>query len=465
MSQCLRPIYIKIDRRDKILKSMSLKTDAVYQARTRYKDIRPTLIDLVPVPCGKCIECLKNRQNNMVARCNAEAEKRGTFGFLTLTYDDEHLPIAQSLWRVSKETGEIERLEDGEVICSARDSLFVDRARILDILPKEKGPKPVYYDRYIDGFEDEEFRYFFRLTPTVCRTDVRLWLKRSRVRYERKFGCKFSPFSYVAVSEYGPNTCRPHYHLAFFGLNKFELEWLAYQWKYGYTDYKFVNHVNPDGTNGFQIASKYLGKYMTKGKFDCESVCDKSAEKPRVCQSKGIGKSMLEKLRPQMCGFDMFGEYDLDTFFCPSLGRCLNENELNQLSNEIPKRLSYCVGPNLRLPIPRVIREAIFFRKKVERGTRKQYVFDEFGNSSTKEVQVSKVARVPTSLWLMVSYAIRAHFSADNTAKFIEYCSRYPEGQIFKACRDFAYYAESHSSLTELASEKNYIDFLSSSVF
>lgn len=465
MSQCLRPIYIKVDRRDKILKSMSLKTDAVYQARTRYKDIRPTLIDVVPVPCGKCIECLKNRQNSMVARCNAEAEKRGTFGFLTLTYDDAHLPIAQSLWRVVKETGEIERVEDCEIICSARDSLFFDRARLLDILPKRKGPKPVYVDRFIDGFEDEQYSYFSRITPSVCRTDVRLWLKRSRVRYERKFGCKFSPFSYVAVSEYGFNTCRPHYHLAFFGLNKYELEWLACQWKYGYTDYKFVNHVNPDGTNGFQIASKYLGKYMTKGKFDCESVCDKSAEKPRVCQSKGIGKSMLEKLRPQMCGFDMFGEYDLDTFFCPSLGRCLNENELNQLSNEIPKRLSYCVGPNLRLPIPRVIREDVFFHKKVERGTRKQYVFDEFGKVSTKEVQASRVTRIPTSLWLMVSSAIREHFSADNTAKFIEYCSRYPEGQIFKACSDFAYYAESHASLSELASEKNYIDFLSSSVF
>ena len=465
MSQCLHPIFIKIDRRNQACKHVAMPYDAVLQARTRYRDVRPTLIDVVPVPCGKCIECLKNRQNAMVSRCHAEAEKRGTFGFLTLTYDDEHLPIAQSLWRCSKETGEIERVEQGEIICSARDSLFVDRARVLDLLSVKKGPKPVYFDKFIDGFEDDEYLYFFRLTPSVCRTDVRLWLKRSRVRYERKFGCKFSPFSYVAVSEYGPNTCRPHYHLAFFGLNKFELEWLAYQWKYGFTDYKFVNRINPDGTDGFQIAARYIGKYMTKGKFDCDSVCDKSAEKPRVCQSMGIGKSLLDKLRSSMCGFDLYGEFDLDTLFCPTLGRCLNENELNTLSNEIPKRLSYCVGPSLRLPIPRVIREAVFFNKRTEVGTEKRFDFDEFGRTCIKEVKKTKVTRLPTTLWLVVSSAIREYFSDDNTAKFIEFASRYPEGEVFKACGDFAFYAEAHTSLSELASEKNYIDFLSSSVF
>ena len=465
MSQCLRPIFIKVDRRRQSLKEVALPSDEVLQARTRYRDIRPSLIDIVPVPCGKCIECLKNRQKAMVSRCHAEADKRGTFGFLTLTYDDAHLPISQSLWRCDKQTGEIERVDAGEVICSARDSLFVDRSRVLDLLQYRKGPKPVYFDKFIDGFEDEHFSYFFRLTPSVCRADVRLWLKRSRVRYERINGCKLSPFSYVAVSEYGPNTCRPHYHLAFFGLNKSELEWLSNEWSYGYTDCKFVNRINPDGTDGFQIASRYIGKYMTKGKFDCDSVCDKSAEKPRVCQSMGIGKSLFDKLRPTMCCFDMYGEFDLDTLFCPTLGRCLNENELNALSNELPKRLSYCVSGNFRLPIPRVIREAVFFHKRVEKGTAKRFLFDDFGRVSVKEVSKTKITRIPTTLWLVVSTAIREHFSDDNTAKFIEYSSRYPEGEVFKACGDFAYYVESHASLTEMASEKNYIDFLSSSVF
>lgn len=465
MSQCLRPIFIKVDRRNQSLKNMVLQSDAVYQARTRYRDLRPSLLDVVPVPCGKCIECLKNKQNAMVSRCNAEAEKRGTFGFLTLTYDDAHLPIAQSLWRCSKETGEIERVSDAEIVCSASDDLFLDRARVVDLLPKLKGPKPVYVDRYIDGFEDDEFAYFSRLTPSVSRVDVRLWLKRSRVRYERKFGAPLSPFSYVAVSEYGPNTCRPHYHLAFFGLTKDELVWLANEWSYGYTDYKFVNRVNPDGSNGFQIAARYIGKYMSKGKFDCDCVLSKSAQKPRVCQSKGIGSSLIDKLRSQMCGFDIYGEFDLDTFYCPTLGRCLNESELNTLSNELPKRLSYCVGNDLYLPIPRIVRESVFYHKRVEKGTRNRVFFDEFGRPYSKEVSETKVTRIPTSLWLLVSSAIREHFFDDNSAKFRNYCSQYPEGEIAQACRDFAYYGEVDSSLSEMVGEKNYLDFLSSSVF
>ena len=50
MSQCLHPIFIKVDRRNQSRKHIALVSSPVYEARTRYKDIRPTLIDVVPVP-------------------------------------------------------------------------------------------------------------------------------------------------------------------------------------------------------------------------------------------------------------------------------------------------------------------------------------------------------------------------------------------------------------------------------
>ena len=356
MSTCLRPRFIKIDRRSTASKLYGC--DSEYRPEwTRYRDVRPSLIDYVPVPCGKCINCLKNRQNALVSRCLEESEKRGTFIFLTLTYADEYLPIAQSLWRSSKVTGECEIVEQGEIISSARDSTFVDRAKVLSLL---KSDKPRYYDSYIDGFEDDEYVYFSRLTPSVCRKDVRLWLKRARVTYERERGHKLSPFSYVCVSEYGPNTCRPHYHLAFFGLTPDESAWLASSWPYGFVCQRSVNRINPDGSDGFQIASRYIGKYMTKGKFECESVIDKCAEKPRICQSIGIGKSLIDKIKSQVLAYDMYGEYDIDTLFCPSLGRCFTLEEVNQLCKEIPKRLVYKVNSKFSLPIPRLFRQAIF---------------------------------------------------------------------------------------------------------
>ena len=203
MATCLQPRFIRIDRRNSV--SALFVADGKYK---RYRDVRPSLNDMVQVPCGKCINCLKNRQSAMVSRCMAESEKRGTMAFVTLTYSEEYLPIAQSLWRVDKSTGDIHLVPDTtEIVCNSRDGLFVDRARVQALFANEH---PRYVDTFIDGFEDDESSYFYRLTPSVCREDVRYWLKSARVAYEREFGCKLNDFSYVAVSEYGPRTCRPH---------------------------------------------------------------------------------------------------------------------------------------------------------------------------------------------------------------------------------------------------------------
>ena len=40
----------------------------------------------------------------MVVRCRREAEQRGSFAFMTLTYDDDHLPIVESMWKVNVKT-------------------------------------------------------------------------------------------------------------------------------------------------------------------------------------------------------------------------------------------------------------------------------------------------------------------------------------------------------------------------
>ena len=61
-----------------------------------------------------------------------------------------------------------------------------------------------------------EYEFQHRITPSVCRNDVRQWLKQARIQYKRDFGEPLPDFSYVAI-EYGTRTCRPHYHLAFSG--------------------------------------------------------------------------------------------------------------------------------------------------------------------------------------------------------------------------------------------------------
>lgn len=58
--------------------------------------------DAFPVPCGKCIGCRLDQARERAIRCTLEASCWPENYFITLTYDDDHLP-----WDVSDETGEV----------------------------------------------------------------------------------------------------------------------------------------------------------------------------------------------------------------------------------------------------------------------------------------------------------------------------------------------------------------------
>lgn len=49
------------------------------------------------IPCGKCIGCCIDRSKEWALRCVLEAKSHPDNCFLTLTYDDEHLPFGGSL--------------------------------------------------------------------------------------------------------------------------------------------------------------------------------------------------------------------------------------------------------------------------------------------------------------------------------------------------------------------------------
>ena len=71
----------------------------------------------VLVPCGRCAECCKRRQNDWYVRLSEEFRQHRTALFVTLTYDDEHVP------RVEK---------DGKVylsVCKKDVQCFVKRFR------------------------------------------------------------------------------------------------------------------------------------------------------------------------------------------------------------------------------------------------------------------------------------------------------------------------------------------------
>lgn len=49
------------------------------------------------LPCGKCLGCRLNRSRNWAFRCMHEASMYRDNSFVTLTYDDDHLPLNGSL--------------------------------------------------------------------------------------------------------------------------------------------------------------------------------------------------------------------------------------------------------------------------------------------------------------------------------------------------------------------------------
>lgn len=101
------------------------------------------------VPCGECVECLKDRQNSWKIRLTEESRDHKYVYFFTLTYNDDSVPFT-----------------------------FDD-----------DGNKVLYFDK----------------------SHLQLWLKRNRISFERLFKRSID-FKYFICSEYGPNTGRPHYH-------------------------------------------------------------------------------------------------------------------------------------------------------------------------------------------------------------------------------------------------------------
>ena len=401
----------------------------------------PYLKDYLVVPCGKCIQCVKARQDNFACRIRSEADKKGSMALVTLTYRDDSLPLVSTLWRVSKETGEYERLTDPDFVCySRKEDFFSYRDEIKDY---KASSAPRYLDTTV--LEDEDYVYVSRITPSVCRKDVQLWFKSCR-NYLKKEKMEVS-WSYAVCSEYGPRTCRPHYHVCLFGLSREVVECFARLWKFGFSDVRCIERVNPDGTDGFSRVADYVGKYVSKGVFECDSVRCGASCGTRMMTSKGLGSHIVEKFRPYLCAFDVVGApYNLDTFFCETFNRYLNRQELSRLCVEIPKRLAISFDGKRYFTFPRVFRNKVFYvEKKSEKGNVTYYR--------------------PTRLWKMVVDAISKQYADLHQQEFEQFLSRYDKGKIREAVSAFNKMCEDAGNFANDVGIKNYRNKLAKSLF
>lgn len=154
---------------------MSRDTDYVYHDGTSWRAGRDAMPyagksyvrDGLLTPCGQCIECRLAKSREWAARMVLEQQYHAESYFLTLTYDNDHVPVS---YYGDPETGE------------AYESL------------------------------------------TLRKPDVSAFVKRLRAKleyYDRP------PIRFYGCGEYGDETHRPHYHVIVFGLHLDDLEYVG----------------------------------------------------------------------------------------------------------------------------------------------------------------------------------------------------------------------------------------------
>lgn len=205
------------------------------------------------IPCKYCWACRLNYSAEWATRIMLEAQKYECNWFLTLTYDDEHVPIAE------KTSGE----KDGQVIEWENDGTW--------------------------GY-------------TLAPEDMKTFMNTLRKNYERK-GHK--GIKYFYCGEYGENTRRPHYHIILLncpldiGLfynthidTNFKAHWKSLEveniWKKGMIDIAELEWS----------CAAYVARYCTKKVANLmtkEDYLSNGLYPEYVRMSKGIGFDYYEK--------------------------------------------------------------------------------------------------------------------------------------------------------------------------
>lgn len=256
------------------------------------------ITDFNVVPCGHCPECLDRKQKDMMQVFLNIGNRSSSIVFATFTYDDEHLPYLWSLY-------------DHETEQASYQSFDVS-------LPES----------HLSDYDPVSLVS----TPSLRRRDWRLWLKSARIKFERDFGHKISPFSYSCIGEYGKVHFRPHYHCLFFGLSLSEAQELCKSWDYGFSYCQFVRR-----DQSLTAICRYMAKYLYKGLFEAPDVLYKLVEKPRVLNSRGLVK-IDDNFVSWLTGRDL--GITLDTRF-------LNDELCERLLSRrrlLIDNFSYCLG-------------------------------------------------------------------------------------------------------------------------
>ena len=165
--------------------------------------------EVIQLPCGQCIGCRIDRSRQWANRCMLELQYHDSAYFVTLTYDDLHIPKS---YYADPETGEA------------------------------------------------------HTSYTLCKRDFQLWMKRLRKKFSD------DKIRFFACGEYGGQTKRPHYHAIVFGLHLNDLvKYKTVKEGDSYYTYYNSDSIQETWPNGFVVVGEvtwescaYVARYVTK---------------------------------------------------------------------------------------------------------------------------------------------------------------------------------------------------------
>lgn len=237
---------------------------------------------IVTHPCGKCLECVAQLQNDWANRMTDEFKNWKHAYFGTFTYGNSCIPyvdVIPSELPAEKLAYLVQAIK--KIPRSA--SLSKARARC---------------DAFSDYLIPESLEKLSIRVPYVSKYDIQCFIKRVRTSYERKYNEPLE-LKYFICSEYGPCTLRPHYHGIFFSNSCWE-RLAPFIYKH-YTFGAIRGFHELELRNGnISDACAYCAKYCCKpAEFENPYVVAGLIPRPFRLMSKGIGE--VERARVVAC--------------------------------------------------------------------------------------------------------------------------------------------------------------------
>lgn len=302
-----------------------------------HRVVNPYTTDILFVSCGRCAACIARKADVATAYAQNMASHFKFCYFVTLTYADIFLPMVDvcAIERVGNRYLEYadtllhssdprdlkeEWYHDNDISLDPAENLVRQQYEIgFKYIPRDVSVK-VKNSTVYRSFDDVPFEFSVPMTddvikdilrrangrysyskrkvvyppasewklqiPVVCNRDFELFMKRLRSNLKQQ-KLPYEELRYYCVSEYGPQTLRPHWHLLLFfdspQLTQAIRENVRKAWSYG----------NCDVSLSRGAAASYVASYVNSVATIPHLYVGHKEIRPRSFHSKGFGQNKV----------------------------------------------------------------------------------------------------------------------------------------------------------------------------